>query len=84
MAKTDPIGVRFDKDILALIKKEQGLQTYQEVLNYLMNNYLASKAPAPKPTKSIPPKPLKNEITPPANLKGIDLAIWKAEQKAKK
>lgn len=36
-----------------------------------------------EPSKSIPPKPSKKETTAPANLKGIDLAIWKAEQKQK-
>jgi tRNA(Ile2) C34 agmatinyltransferase TiaS len=42
------------------------------------------KVEASLPVKPIAPKPSKKEIAPPANLKGIDLAIWKAEQKAKK
>lgn len=39
MSKTKPIGVRFDEEKLELIKKEQNLVTYQEVLNFLMDNY---------------------------------------------
>lgn len=79
MAKSKPIGVRFDLDKLEQIKKEQGLETPQAVLNYLMDNY-QPKAPA---ANMFVPKPSKKEITPPSGLKGIDLAIWKAEQKAK-
>jgi hypothetical protein len=79
MAKSKPIGVRFDLEILELIKKEQDLETPQGVLNYLMNNY-RGKPSANKPAK-VAAKPSKKETTPPANLKGIDLAIWKAEQK---
>ena len=40
--KTNPIGVRFDEDILALIQKEQNLSSHQKVLNYLMENYSKS------------------------------------------
>jgi hypothetical protein len=42
MAKSKPIGVRFDEDILALIQKEQNLSSHQKVLNYLMENYSKS------------------------------------------
>jgi hypothetical protein len=42
MAKSKPIGVRFDEDILALIQKEQNLSSPQKVLNYLMENYFKS------------------------------------------
>lgn len=66
MAKSKPIGVRFDLEILERIKKEQGLKTPQAVLNYLMDKY--------------GPKPKAPEKPPPPTLKGIDLAIWKAEQ----
>lgn len=84
MTKSKPIGVRFDLDILERIKKEQGLETSQAVLNYLMNTYQAKAAPAKKVSKTIPRTATsKKEHTPPANLKGIDLAIWKAEQRAK-
>lgn len=43
MAKTKPIGVRFDEDILDKIKKEQGLTSPQQVLNWLMDNYGSAK-----------------------------------------
>lgn len=39
MAKTKPIGVRFDEEILEKIKTEQKLTSPQKVLNYLMENY---------------------------------------------
>ena len=41
MAKSKPIGVRFDLEKLELIKKEQNLTSAQSVLNYLMDFYLA-------------------------------------------
>ena len=41
MAKSKPIGVRFDLDKLEIIKKEQNLTSMQSVLNYLMDFYLA-------------------------------------------
>lgn len=37
-----------------------------------------------EPQKSIPPKRSKKETAPPTNLKGIELSIWKSEQKDKK
>lgn len=83
MAKSNPIGVRFDLEILERIKKEQGLDTPQAVLNYLMNNYRPEKVPAKKESKPVKEKPSKKETSVPASLKGIDLAIWKAEQKSK-
>lgn len=39
MAKSKPIGVRFDLDKLDIIQKEQNLTSPQQVLNYLMDNY---------------------------------------------
>lgn len=83
MAKSKPIGVRFDLDILERIKKEQGPETPQAVLNYLMNTYQGKTAPAKKERKPISLATTSKGPPAPANLKGIDLAIWKAEQKAK-
>lgn len=40
MAKTKPIGVRFDIDQLARVKLEQGLETPQQVVNYLLERYV--------------------------------------------
>jgi hypothetical protein len=39
MAKSKPIGVRFDLDKLDMIQKEQNLTSAQAVVNYLMDNY---------------------------------------------
>jgi hypothetical protein len=39
MAKSKPIGVRFDLEKLDMIQKEQKLTSVQQVVNYLMNNY---------------------------------------------
>ena len=41
MAKSKPIGVRFDIDKLEMIQKEQNLTSMQSVLDYLMDFYLA-------------------------------------------
>ena len=41
MAKSKPIGVRFDLEKLEIIQKEQNLTSMQSVLNYLMDFYLA-------------------------------------------
>ena len=90
MAKTKPIGVRFDEEILALIQKEQNLSSPQRVLNYLMESYLKSNSLAPKQVDNIKPEQVvtkkkevlespKNRPNPPINLKGLDLAIWKSE-----
>ena len=39
MAKSKPIGVRFDLDKLDMIQKEQKLTSVQQVVNYFMDNY---------------------------------------------
>ena len=39
MAKSKPIGVRFDLYKLDMIQKERNLTSAQSVVNYLMNNY---------------------------------------------
>jgi len=78
MAKSKPIGVRFDTDKLEIIQKEQNLTSVQQVVNYLMDNYNGSG-----PKLEVKPKKVeilaKTEKTPPNGLKGIDLAIWKSE-----
>lgn len=43
MAKSKPIGVRFDLDKLDMIQKEQNLTSVQQVVNYLMDNYGSKK-----------------------------------------
>ena len=51
MAKSKPIGVRFDLDKLEIIQKEQNLTSVQQVLNYLMDNY--AKKPQEKQAETI-------------------------------
>ena len=95
MAKSKPIGVRFDLDKLEIIQKEQNLTSAQSVLNYLMDNYGKTETKRGAPFKNMPPYgtgtsnladmlandtvTAKNTITPPKGLKGIDLVIWKSE-----
>ena len=95
MAKSKPIGVRFDIDKLEMIQKEQNLTSAQSVLNYLMDNYGKTETKRGAPFKNMPPYdrnspksvvsskleqiPVENNKTPPKGLKGIDLVIWKSE-----
>ena len=95
MAKSKPIGVRFDLDKLEIIKKEQNLTSAQSVLNYLMDNYGKTETKKGAPFKNMPPYGTgtsnladmlasgiiiaENHKTPPKGLKGIDLIIWKSE-----
>jgi hypothetical protein len=95
MAKSNPIGVRFDLEILEMIKKKQNLTSAQSVLNYLMDNYDKTETKRGAPFKNMPPYGTgtsnlgdmlasgiiiaENHKTPPMGLKGIDLIIWKSE-----
>ena len=95
MAKSKPIGVRYDLDKLDIIQKEQNLTSAQSVLNYLMDNYGSGQVKRGAPFKNMPPYntgspnlevsskleqiPVENHKTPPKGLKGIDLTIWKSE-----
>lgn len=55
MAKSKPIGVRFDLDKLEIIQKEQNLTSVQQVVNYLMNNYGEKEVKRGAPFKNMPP-----------------------------
>jgi hypothetical protein len=89
MAKSKPIGVRFDLYKLDMIQKEQNLTSVQQVVNYLMDNYGKIKPveevlvikPTEYPKKGQKPeiKPQNGNAEPPSGLSGIDLAIWKSE-----
>ena len=110
MAKSTPIGVRFDLYKLDMIQKEQNLTSVQQVVNYFLDGYKSisvsgtlleiintdgepnilgkSKVKRGAPFKNMPPyrtdAPNLEEVanylpTPPENLKGLDLAIWKSE-----
>jgi hypothetical protein len=95
MAKSKPIGVRFDLDKLDMIQKEQNLTSVQQVVNYLMDNYGSKEVKRGAPFKNMPPYdtdalkladnpkvveiPIENQKVPPKSLNGIALAIWKLE-----
>ena len=89
MAKSKPIGVRFDLYKLDMIQKEQNLTSVQQVVNYFMDNYGKIKPveevltikPTEYPKKAPKPeiKPKNGNAQPPNGLTGIDLAIWKSE-----
>lgn len=82
MAKSNPIGVRFDLEKLYMIQKEQNLKSAQQVVNYLMDNYgkIAPKLEDVHKNVQIPVQVKeKPNLKPPSHLTGIDLIIWKAE-----
>lgn len=95
MAKSKPIGVRFDLYKLDIIQKEQNLTSVQQVVNYFMDNYGLKEVKRGAPFKNMPPYdtdapklevsskleqiPTETKKTPPNGLKGIDLVIWKSE-----
>lgn len=99
MAKSKPIGVRFDLNQYDyILKNNPQLKTPQSVLNFLMSFYqtvmIMNDNFEIKPINDLNPqqmvinhfegisaekKPKNAQIKPPNNLKGIDLAIWKAE-----
>ena len=95
MAKSKPIGVRFDLYKLDIIQKEQNLTSVQQVVNYFMDNYGPKETKRWAPFKNMPPYdtyspnlevsskleqiPTETQKTPPKGLKGIDLTIWKSE-----
>ena len=95
MAKSKPIGVRFDLYKLDMIQKEQNLTSVQQVVNYFMDNYGPKETKRGAPFKNMPPYdtnspkladkpklveiPVENQKMPPKGLKGLDLVIWKSE-----
>ena len=84
MKKSNPIGVRFDLEKLDMIQKEQKLKSAQQVVNYLMDNYGKSAPKSEnkdKTTESVIKAERKKDPEAPAGMKGIDLIIWKIENK---
>lgn len=89
MAKSKPIGVRFDLKKLEIIQKEQNLSTPQAVVNFLMDNYGeirqiedvfdTDNAVYKNFYKKTENKLNNGNPEPPTGLVGIDLAIWKSE-----
>lgn len=90
--KNKPVPVRFDLKILELLKEEEKIDTPQQALNFLSvfweNNRPAPDDPEKKVKKRKAAAPVTKTTTEeasahPSGLKGIDLLIWKAEQKEK-
>ena len=95
MAKSKPIGVRFDLDKLEMIQKEQNLTSVQQVVNYFMDNYKSEEVKKSDLFKNMPfcdtgfssstfksknnAITIENKTKPPDGLKGIELLIWKSE-----
>lgn len=88
--KTKPIGVRFDQEILDELKKDGKASSPQKALNYLIGWYRDTKITRDIIEIVAPKNPVKKETSmkedilsrqPPPGLTGIDLSIWKAENK---
>lgn len=90
--KNKPVSVRFDLKLLELLKEEEKIDTPQQALNFL-SKFWENHRPATtdfanefKTLKTIEPvvKAKKEEpASHPSGLSGLDLLIWKAEQKEK-
>jgi hypothetical protein len=96
--KNKPVPVRFDLKLLEVLKEEEKIDTPQQALNFLSkfweNNRPAKgefaddlkevKKPAPiKKEKEVSESTDSAPAAHPSGLSGIDLSIWKAEQKEK-
>lgn len=90
--KNKPVPVRFDLKLLEVLKEEEKIETPQQALNFLAkfweNNRPAKADFANGPIDRKMPEPTKKAersipATHPSGLSGIELAIWKAEQKEK-
>jgi hypothetical protein len=98
--KNKPVPVRFNVNLLEVLKEEEKIETPQQALNFLANfwennrpakedftkKFEDVKAPVPAtPAPKAKERENKDESTgAPPGLSGIDLSIWKAEQKEKK
>jgi hypothetical protein len=94
--KNKPVPVRFDLKLLEVLKEEEKIDTPQQALNFLSqfweNNRPAKgdfaggtrEARTTGPAPAAVPK-VKERVAAahPSGLSGIDLSIWKAEQKEK-
>jgi hypothetical protein len=95
--KNKPVPVRFDLKLLEVLKEEEKIDTPQQALNFLSkfweNNRPAKgefaddlkevKKPAPVKEKEVKESKDSAPVAHPSGLSGIDLSIWKAEQKEK-
>jgi hypothetical protein len=96
--KNKPVPVRFNLKLLEVLKEEEKIDTPQQALNFLAN-FWENNRPAKDGFEAglkevgeelkaqVPSTPRKKEgaaaTGAPAGLSGIDLSIWKAEQKEK-
>ena len=90
--KNKPVPVRFDLKLLEVLKVEEKIDTPQQALNFLskfwennrpaksgfLSDFTEMKTPDPAPKIKE-----REPATHPSGLSGIDLSIWKAEQKEK-
>jgi hypothetical protein len=90
--KNKPVPVRFDLKLLEVLKEEEKIDTPQQALNFLAKfweNHRPAKdnfADDLKDVKASAPAAKVKEpaaTAHPSGLSGIDLSIWKAEQKEK-
>src|SRR3982074_3763998 len=90
--KNKPVPVRFDLKLLEVLKEEEKIDTPQQALNFLTkfweNNRpaksdFASDSKDVKTPDPVPKLKAREATTHPSGLSGIDLSIWKAEQKEK-
>ncbi|MRG43920.1 hypothetical protein GFS24_02280 [Chitinophaga sp. SYP-B3965] len=89
--KNKPISVRFDLRIMELLKEEEKIDTPQKALNFLSNYWENTRPAKDDSPSSDDTKPKKETVktekpaatTHPSGLTGIDLLIWKSEQKDK-
>ncbi|MDO6431705.1 hypothetical protein Q4E93_13965 [Flavitalea sp. BT771] len=90
--KNKPVPVRFDLRLLEVLKEEEKIETPQQALNFLAKfweDHRPAKDGFAGELKEIgTPAPVRKGKEPaalahPSGLSGIDLAIWKAEQKDK-
>ena len=95
--KNKPVPVRFDLKLMELLKEEEKIDSPQQALNFLAkfweNNRPAKgdfaddlkevKKPAPIKEKEVRESKDSAQAVHPSGLSGIDLSIWKAEQKEK-
>jgi hypothetical protein len=95
--KNKPVPVRFDLKLLEVLKEEEKIDTPQQALNFLAkfweNNRPAKgdfaeelkevKKATPVKEKEVRESKDSVPAAHPSGLSGIDLSIWKAEQKEK-
>jgi len=97
--KNKPVPVRFDLKLLEVLKEEEKIDTPQQALNFLAKfweNNRPAKNDFSGDVTDVKPRTTGKEVkgsvkevkegpstAHPSGLSGIDLSIWKAEQKEK-